>query len=118
EVVMTTGGVGTVQTVAALMAVVVAAAGPFLLMPLTRPVPDWLILVGVFAVTFALAKIVVDSGPLGHDEAVYAVKARAWLEGTPDTGWSIHRGIGQSVLAAAILPFSHSAEALRFLAAL
>src|SRR5690606_34550214 len=61
-------------------------------------------------------RIVVGSGQLGHDEAAYALKARAWLYDTPHTGWSLHRGIGQSVLAAAVLPFSQSPLALRAVA--
>lgn len=113
ELVVGTAGFGVVQIVAGVSTVVVAAGGPGVLRPLSRPVPGSLVWLGLLGLVFVLMRIVVEGGALGHDEAAYAVKARAWVDGTPDTGWSLHRGIGQSVLAAAILPFSQSAEALR-----
>ncbi|HEX2153355.1 MAG TPA: glycosyltransferase family 39 protein [Acidimicrobiia bacterium] len=108
-----TTGVGALQLIAVASAIVVAVWGPRLLTPLTRPIPGLLVLIGLIALAAVFVRIVVAGGELGHDEAAYALKARAWFDGTPDTGWSLHRGVGQSVLAAAILPFGQSAAALR-----
>lgn len=73
-------------------------------------------LVGLGLLVVVLVRIVVDGGALGHDEAAIALKARAWVEGTPDTGWSIHRGIGASVLAVPVVVFTDSAAVLRVVA--
>ncbi len=52
---------------------------------------------------FVLLPLIVDGGTLGHDESAYAVKAKSWLEGTPDTGWAPHRGTGMSVYGYLVL---------------
>src|SRR5690606_18459236 len=94
-------------------AAAVAVVGPRLLDPVTKRLPRSLVAVGLGLVALVLIRIVIESGQLGHDEAAYALKARAWLFGTPDTGWDLHRGVGQSAIAAAVLPFSQSPLALR-----
>lgn len=48
----------------------------------------------IFAIGFvlvALLPLVLGGETLGHDESAYALKARSWLEGTPQSGWAIHR---------------------------
>ena len=42
----------------------------------------------------------------GFDESIYANTARAWLEGTPNTGWSAHRSPGVSLLGLPAVPFA------------
>ena len=63
-------------------------------------------LVGVYA-------LLVSGGPLGHDESVYAVKARSWLDGTPATGFAIYRPVGMPIVAWLGLQVSESAAVLR-----
>src|SRR5690606_29717127 len=113
--VLRAGAIGELVVIAVVAAVVVAVIGPPLGRLVVRPIPGWLAVVGLIALAAVLVRIVVGGGELGHDEAAYALKARAWLEGTPDTGWELHRGIGQSVLALAVLPLSESALGLRLL---
>ncbi|VAW06516.1 hypothetical protein MNBD_ACTINO02-1787 [hydrothermal vent metagenome] len=62
--------------------------------------------------------VLVSGAPLGHDESVYALKARAWLEGTPATGFGLHRPVGMPAVAAVILWISDSTTALRLGAAI
>lgn len=46
-------------------------------------------------------------GPIfGFDEAIYANTSRAWLEGTPNTGWSLHRSPAISVLGLPAVPLA------------
>ena len=42
----------------------------------------------------------------GFDESIYANTARAWLEGTPNTGWSAHRSPGISLLGLPAVSFA------------
>lgn len=93
--------------------VAVAAVGPSLVSIRLGSFPFWLKLLAAAAVIFALVRTVIGAGELGHDEAAYALKARSWLDATPATGWDIHRGIGQSVIAAAVLVFDQGAAGLR-----
>jgi len=51
-----------------------------------------------FVVTIALVRAIIEGGALGHDESAYALKARSWLIGTPDTGWQLHRAPALSIL--------------------
>lgn len=71
--------------------------------------------IGVAVVFVAAYALLVTSGPLGHDESVYAVKARSWLDGTPATGFEIYRPIGMPIVAAPVLLITESAAALRVL---
>lgn len=41
---------------------------------------------------------IVANTALGYDESVYAVLARHWVSGTPDSGWALHRPPLLSVL--------------------
>src|SRR5690606_10562467 len=107
------GRFGALAVTAAAASIAVAVVGPALGRLVDTPVPKWLAVVGLAAVALVLARVVIGGGELGHDEAAYALKARAWLRGTPDTGWDLHRGIGQSVIALAVLAVRESASALR-----
>lgn len=65
----------------------------------------WSAVLTLAIVIAALIPLVVGGETLGHDESAYALKARSWLEATPDSGWSLHRapalsGYGYLVLAA------------------
>jgi hypothetical protein len=62
-----------------------------------------------------LLPLIVDGGTLGHDESAYALKARQWLEGTPGSGWSPHRGTGMSVYGYVVLAMGGDEAGLRFL---
>lgn len=107
------GRFGALAVTAAAASIAVAVVGPALGRLVDTPVPKWLAVVGLAAVALVLARVVIGGGELGHDEAAYALKARAWLRGTPDTGWDLHRGIGQSVIALAVLAVRESASGLR-----
>ncbi len=61
------------------------------------------------------AWIVVGGGGFGHDESTYVLKARAWVSGTPDTGWDFHRAIAQSLIAVPIVFFTENEVAFRSL---
>ncbi len=61
----------------------------------------------------ALVPLVLDGGTLGHDESAYALKGRVWLQGTPDTGWSLHRGPALSVFGYLMLALDGAEPALR-----
>ncbi|WP_159399449.1 MULTISPECIES: glycosyltransferase [Streptomyces] len=55
---------------------------------------------------------------MGHEEAVYANKARSWLDGSPDAGWGIYRPVGLPFLGAIALAIHHDVGALRAVALL
>ncbi len=74
---------------------------------------DVLAFVAVVLVVVALVPLVMDGGTLGHDESAYALKARSWLEGTPDSGWSIHRAPALSALEYLVLSSGGGAAAMR-----
>jgi len=50
----------------------------------------------ILVLVIVLLPLILDGGTLGHDESAYALKARQWLEDTPGSGWSPHRGTGMS----------------------
>ncbi|MGI9529421.1 MAG: ArnT family glycosyltransferase [Acidimicrobiia bacterium] len=62
---------------------------------------------GVIALIAGLL-VVLPSGPFGHDESIYALKAREWIADTPATGWAEYRPIGMSVVGWVVLQFSSS----------
>ncbi len=64
---------------------------------------------------FVILPLTFDGGTLGHDEAAYGVKAKSWLEGTPDTGWSPHRATGMSVYGYVILAAGGAEAGLRLI---
>ncbi len=105
---------GALEFIGLMAAVAVALiGGRTFITVFSRPVSPRLIACGLGALALVMMAIVVGGGQLGHDEAAYALKARAWLEGTPDTGWDLHRGVGLSVAALPVLLVSDSPEALR-----
>lgn len=64
-----------------------------------RPVPAWAYVVVLLALTAGVWAWLQDFEPyLGHEEAVYANKARFWLDGTPDAGWGVYRPVGLPAL--------------------
>ncbi len=68
--------------------------------------------IGVIALGAGLA-VVLPDGPFGHDESIYALKARSWIEDTPTTGWAIYRPIGMSVIGWLVLQVSSTEAAFR-----
>jgi hypothetical protein len=64
---------------------------------------------------YLLLPQVIDGGTLGHDEAAYAVKAKSWLEGTPETGWAPHRATGMSVYGYLVLAAGGAEPGLRMI---
>jgi len=58
-----------------------------------------------------------SDGPLGHDESVYAVKARSWIDGTPSTGFAAYRPIGMAAAAWGVLMAGGAELELRLLGA-
>ncbi|MBW1602646.1 glycosyltransferase [Streptomyces sp. JJ66] len=82
-------------------------------------VPPWVLLCGVLALTAVVWAALQDYEPyLGHEEAVYANKARFWLDGTPDAGWGIYRPPGLPALGWIALHVHPSAGMLRLVALL
>lgn len=67
----------------------------------------------VVVVVVALVQTIVGGGAFGHDESAYVLKARSWLQGTPDTGWSLHRAPAVSFLAMPVVAFTQSEVAVR-----
>lgn len=66
-------------------------------------------------VVINLTPLVLDGGGLNHDESAYALKARHWVEGTPETGWNLHRGIAMSAYGYLIFELGGDEAALRLL---
>ncbi|MGA7269448.1 MAG: glycosyltransferase family 39 protein [Acidimicrobiia bacterium] len=115
KVIASDAGVGRLQISGMVIAGVIALLGPVVLTPLKGPLPRWTVAASVIVLTIVMIWIVVGGGGLGHDESAYALKARAWLAGTPATGWGVHRAIGQSILAVPVLLFTDRESALRSL---
>ena len=96
-----------------------ALAAAFMIIGVKQPPDPWLWFrwggVVAMILVIVLLPLILDGGPLGHDESAYAVKARSWLEGTPATGWLLHRGIGMSVYGYVILALGGSEAGLRSL---
>nr|WP_053161235.1 hypothetical protein [Streptomyces caatingaensis] len=55
---------------------------------------------------------------IGHEEAVYANKARSWLNGTADAGWGVYRPPGLAFLGYLALAVHDDVGALRAVALL
>ncbi|WP_141747167.1 glycosyltransferase [Streptomyces agglomeratus] len=69
-----------------------------------RRIPSWAYLVGALAAAAGVWAVLQDFEPyLGHEEAVYANKARSWVSGTPDAGWGLYRPVGLPALGAVAL---------------
>lgn len=78
------------------------------------PVPA-LAAIGLVVVAANLVPLVLDGGGLGHDESAYALKARHWIEDTPETGWSLHRGVAMSGFGYLVFQAGGDEGALRLL---
>ncbi|MEU8887256.1 glycosyltransferase [Streptomyces sp. NPDC048442] len=64
-----------------------------------RRIPVWVYVVGALALSAGVWAWLQDFEPyLGHEEAVYANKARFWFDGTPDAGWGVYRPVGLPAL--------------------
>jgi Dolichyl-phosphate-mannose-protein mannosyltransferase len=82
-----------------------------------RRIPPWSALVGVLAIAALIWAGLQNAEPyLGHEEAVYANKARSWLDGTPDSGWDPFRPIGLPVLGYLALAVHNDVGAVRVVA--
>ncbi|MFI5803408.1 glycosyltransferase [Streptomyces sp. NPDC051561] len=69
-----------------------------------RLVPVWVYVLVVLALAAGAWAWLQDFEPyLGHEEAVYANKARFWLDGTPDAGWGVYRPVGLPALGTVAL---------------
>jgi hypothetical protein len=69
-----------------------------------RRVPVWICVAGVLVLAAGVWMWLQDFEPyLGHEEAVYANKARFWFDGTPDAGWGVYRPVGLPALGALAL---------------
>lgn len=77
------------------------------------PIARLLLAVIFLLVIVGLIRTVIEGGALGHDESAYAVKARAWLFGTPDTGWQLHRAPLISLLGLPVVYFTESEPMIR-----
>jgi 4-amino-4-deoxy-L-arabinose transferase-like glycosyltransferase len=64
-------------------------------------------------VGIAMVSTILGGGGFGHDESAYVLKARSWLQGTPDTGWNIHRAPFISSLAMPIVAFTDNEVVVR-----
>lgn len=79
-------------------------------------VPRWEVVAVLLATatTIGIGLVLIAQGaPLGHDEAVYALRGRFYAEGGPATAWENYRAEGLPVLFAAVWPFVHSEPFLR-----
>ena len=76
---------------------------------------QWLVAGGVVALLVAVVALpsVLEGGTLDFDEAAYGVKAESWLEETPDTGWTAHRGIAMSLYGYVVLWIGGAEPGLR-----
>ena len=71
---------------------------------------------GLLAIV-GLARVVTDGGPFGHDESAYLVRSRFWVDGTPATGWQVHRAPALSVIGVPVLWFTELEDAFRYVTA-
>ncbi|MEU0742641.1 glycosyltransferase [Streptomyces sp. NPDC006134] len=84
-----------------------------------RRVPGGAYCAAVLLLAAAVWAVLQDHEPyLGHEEAVYANKARAWADGTPDAGWGPYRPIGLPALGRLALAVHDGVGALRAVALL
>lgn len=86
-------------------------------MRVLRRIPGAAYLVAVLALTAGIWTALQDHEPyLGHEEAVYANKARSWADGTPDAGWGPYRPLGLPVLGRVALGVHDGVGSLRAVA--
>ncbi len=133
--------IGPLQIAVAAVSVLVALASPFIARCINRcelaeavsrfserlwsgsseqqdgsgPSARWGLIAAVVALGLLIAGLlfVMPQGPLGHDESVYAVKARAWYAGTPSTGFESYRPPGMPAVGWIVMHISSSDVALR-----
>lgn len=119
------GPAGTARPLAvasAVLMVVLPAAAWFLHSSEVSPVA-WrdnapgrgeLVLLGAIVVAFAFVVMlaILQRMPFGWDESVYALTTRHWVQGTPDTGWGIHRPPVLSIVG--IVPMLASSSEIGF----
>lgn len=74
-----------------------------------------LAILALLIVAANLVPLAFDGGGLNHDESAYALKARHWIEETPETGWNLHRGIAMSGYGYLVFVAGGDEAALRFL---
>lgn len=79
-----------------------------------RGLPTWLLLPALMLVAAGWWALLQDAVPyLGHDEAVYATKARSWLTDQPAAQWDPRRAPGMPALGAVALAVHASEGAVR-----
>ncbi|MCC3768205.1 glycosyltransferase family 39 protein [Streptomyces sp. UNOC14_S4] len=79
-----------------------------------RRVPPWVFLAAVLGLAAGVWAFLQDEEPhIGHEEAVYANKARSWSDGTPAAGWGIYRPVGLPALGRVALFLHDDVGALR-----
>ncbi|GGQ91540.1 hypothetical protein GCM10010251_02450 [Streptomyces aurantiogriseus] len=84
-----------------------------------RRIPGPAYLVTVLALTAGIWAVLQEHEPhLGHEEAVYANKARSWADGTPDAGWGPYRPLGLPALGRLALAVHDDVGSLRAVALL
>jgi hypothetical protein len=110
-----TGGFGPLE-----VAGIVGSAAALLILDADLPtnlrVPLGAIAVVVLVlVVVNLTPLVLDGGGLNHDESAYALKARHWIEATPETGWNLHRGVAMSGYGFLVFEAGGAEGALRLL---
>lgn len=110
-----TTGLGAIEVSGAIGAAVAVALGRREL-PWTARTAAVVASVALLVIVVAnLVPLIFDGGGLNHDESAYALKARHWIEGTPETGWSIHRGIAMSAYGYLVLQLGGDESTLRLL---
>ncbi|MGH8873857.1 MAG: glycosyltransferase family 39 protein [Acidimicrobiia bacterium] len=67
------------------------------------------------AAAVLLVRLVLAAGPFGHDESAFAVGARAWVEGSPATGFDLHRAPGLPLLGTLVVGATTSEAGFRLL---
>lgn len=76
--------------------------------------PAWLFAIGALTAAVVLWCALQGHSPyLGHDEAVYATKARSWLTDSPDAQWAMYRPLGLPALAWMTLTVRDTVGAVR-----
>jgi len=72
-----------------------------------------LAIIAMTSVTFVALWFISGAHILGHDESVYATKARSWIEHTPAEQFEIYRPIAMPVFGWIVLQFSDEERSFR-----
>ncbi len=79
-----------------------------------RSIPPRLVLAAALILTAVLWAVFQHAELyLGHDESIYAMKARSWLTGEPAASWGIYRPLGLPMAGYLTLHLSDSTGAVR-----